>query len=329
MKIFDPNNIQNFIASADNDNTAKVYKHVFKSMDENIANEFDTKENWSEVEDLIIRLKPNSPKHIITICHILGVYAKWLTTQGVSEAEDLFAVIQTVDKTMVWKKAKPNAKKKYISYAQYNEIIREIELYEEYNPLYYTTLFRCVYEGIYCDDMSIIKNMRASDISGNIVTLHDDEGYSYKYNISDKLANDLRQLAEIDIWERPNRYGICKVHMRGLFNDSVFKIEHRSTASDESMKFAYYSKLRKISAEYVGYQLLPQSLFVSGVMHRIRLALQKQNIGLKEAFSEHSRNRMAHSIISVELLRAGKSIEVGNFREMVKGHIEVFDEELG
>ena len=59
-------------------------------------------------------------------------------------------------------------------------------------------------------------------------------------------------------------------------------------------------------------------------MHRIKLELEKNNISLEEAFADNSRNKMAHLIISKELMRCNSSIEIGNFREMVKGHLDSF-----
>ena len=59
-------------------------------------------------------------------------------------------------------------------------------------------------------------------------------------------------------------------------------------------------------------------------MYRIKTELKKNNISLEEAFIVNNRNRIVHSIISNELIRCNSSIEVGNFRELVKGHLESF-----
>ena len=237
----------------------------------------------------------------------------------------MYQMIQSLDKKLIWKKAKPNAKKKFISYEQYQRVIKEIATYEEYNPLYYELLFSCIWHGIYSDDLSVIKNMRKADIDDNgIIILHEDNGHTYKIRVPERLAVDLKKLANIDTWKRPNRFGICNVEMRGAYKDSVFKIENRSTASDDSFRFTYYAKLRKIAKEYLEYSLLPLQLYTSGVMHRIKDELEKNNISLEDAFADNSRNRMAHLIIQKELIRCNSSIETSNFREIVKGHLESF-----
>ena len=314
------NNVERFIESIEVPNTLKVVKFVLRDVDINI-------ENFSlmELEQFILDLKPSSPKTIITIIYVLGMYAKWLQEKGIVSDDNLYQMIQSLDKKLLWKKAKPNAKKKFISHEQYQRVIKDIATYEEYNALYYELLFACIYHGVYSDDLSVLKNLRKSDIQDDgIVTLREDNDHTYKLKVPEKLALDLKKLANINVWERRNRFGICKVDMRGVYKDSVFKIENRSTASNDSYKFTYYAKLRKIAKEYLEYSLLPLQLYTAGIMHRIKVELEKNNISLEEAFADNSRNRMAHLIIQKELIRCNSSIEIGNFRELVKGHLDSF-----
>ena len=313
-------NIERFINSIESPNSQKVAKFALKNIEENIENY-----NQMELEQAILNKRPSSPKEIITIIYILSSYAKWLQEQGIIKNDNMLQILQSFDKKLLWKKAAPFSKKKFISHKQYEQIIKDISTFEEYNALYFELLFSCIYYGIYNDNLSVIKNLRASDIQENgIVTLKEDNSHIYKIKIPERLARDLIQLSTINEWVRPNRFGLCHVEMKGVYSDSVFKVESRSTNSEESYKFSYYSKLRKISKEYVGYSLLPLQLYTSGVMHRIKIELEKNGISLEEAFADNSRNRMAHLIISKELIRCNSSVEVGNFRELVKGHLSSF-----
>lgn len=314
------NNLERFLESVEVANTAKVVRFVFKNTDVNIENY-----NQMELEQFILDLKPNSPKSITTICYILGLYAKWLQEQNIIKNDNLYQMIQSLDKKLLWKKAKPTAKKKFISNEQYEMVIKDIATYEEYNALYYELLFSCIWSGVYNDDLSVLKNLRASDIEDDgILTLHEDNGHIYKFKVSERLAKDLKQLATIDTWQRPNRFGICNVNMRGIHSDSVFKIENRSTASQDSFRFTFYAKLRKIAKEYLEQPLLPLQLYASGLMYRIKAELEKNDISLDEAFADNSRNKMAHLIIQKELTRCNSNFELGNFRELVKGHLDSF-----
>ena len=317
------NYIQQYIDSIEVENSAKVARHVLGDLDIDI--EYYVRKDF---EDLILGLSPNSPKAIVTMCYVLGQYAKWLCENGLAN-ERIVNEIHAIDKKALWKRAKPNAKKKFISYDEYLTALHDIEMYEEFNALYYATLFKCIFEGVYNDDMSVIKNLRASDIKGNVLTLREDNGHTYKFEVSEGLAADLKELAAIDIWERRNPYGICRVSMKGIYADSVFKVEYRKTktqkvTTDGSLRFTYYSKLRKISDEHLSHKILPLQLYASGLMYRIKCKLNQHGITLAQAFAPNARNRIAFEIISEEINRCNNIIEIGNFREMVKGHIDSF-----
>lgn len=319
------NNIQAFIEATElqSKNSAKVVNFVFKKVTEDII-EYDA----NKIQNLILQMKPNCQKDIVTFCWAFGSYAKWLYEQNIVDSNELYEEVQSIDKNELWELAKPNARKKFISNEQYRLIIEDIESNEEYNSLYYKALFMCIYEGIYNDDLSVIKNLRLADIEDNIVTLHEDDGYSYKLKISNQLAFDLKQLATIDCWERPNRYGLCQIETRGIYSDSIFKIENRSTASDDSFRFSLYAKLRKIAKNYVGYQLLPLQLYISGIMHRLGYLFQKNDLNMYQVFADNYRSTLARSLVSAELLRCNDKVKYSNFRDIVKGHIDVFDSDI-
>lgn len=313
-------NVKRFMESVQVPNTAKVVKFILKNAEANI-------EDYSlmELEQFILDRKPSSQKEIITTCYVLGMYAKWLQEKGIVNNDNFYQMVNSLDKKLLWKKAKPNAKKKFINNEEYKRVIKDIATYEEYNALYYELLFSCIWNGLYNEDLSVIKNLRSSNISDDgIVTLQEDNGHTYKLKIPEKLAYDLKQLASINTWQRPNRFGICNVEMRGVYPDSIFKIENRSTASNESFRFTYYAKLRKIAKEYLDHSLLPLQLYTSGIMYRIKAELKKNGIPLEEAFADNSRNKTAHMIIEKELIRCNSGIETSNFRELVKGHLDSF-----
>lgn len=106
-----------------------------------------------------------------------------------------------------------------------------------------------------------------------------------------------------------------------------FKIEERKTSSpstQDSYRFTFYAKLRKIADEYLEFRILPFQLYISGIMHRIILRLNQNEVSVTEAFADNSRNRKAFEVISAELSRCNYTSEVGNFREIVKGHLDFF-----
>lgn len=306
-------NFDGFINTFDSSNTVKIAKSM------SIIGEFDYSNCTPiDIENIILDMKPNSPKSITTICYIFGLYAKYVGN------DDLYHMIRDIDRNVLWIKAKPNAKKKYLSHSDFENVYHEIGVYEEYNSFYMQTLFRCLYEGIYNDDMSFVKNLRASDIRENIVILRDDDGKEYSISISDKLAEDLKVLGKINVWNRKNRYGECKINTTGLHSDSCFKVEKRKGSSEYSYRFTYYRILRKIAKEYLEYNLLPLQIYVSGIMHRVEFNLNENGISLHDAFANGNKDRTVSKIIASELARCNYDIDVRNFREMVSGHLDVF-----
>lgn len=302
-----------FIETLEPPNTKKVVKSLSKLGEYDYSNITPVK-----LESIILSLKPNSPKAITTICYVLGLYAKYLND------DDFYYMVHDIDRNAIWILAKPNAPKKFISNSKFKQVYKDIELYEEYNSFYISTLFRCLYEGIYSDDMSVIKNLRASDIKENIVTLRPDNGEVYDLAVSDKLASDLIKLGGIDVWERRNRYGTAKIKITGLHKDTCFKVENRKGSDAYSYRFTYYRILRKIAKEYLEFNLLPLQIYVSGIMYRIEIKLEKFDIKLEEAFATGNRNKVVNMIISNELTRCNCNTEVRNFREIVNGHLDVF-----
>lgn len=305
---------KNFIESLEAPNTKKVVKSLQAIGDYDYSNC-----TIEELEKVIISMSPNSPRAIITICYILGLYARYLGDNR------LYNLSQEIDRNALWLKIKPNATKKFISNSSFEEVYHDVGVYEDFNSFYYQTLFRCLYEGIYNDDMSVIKNLRASDVDGNEVTLREDNGHSYSLTISTVLANSLKELGIVDTWERKNRYGVCQIKTTGLYFDSCFKVENRKGSSEYSYRYTYYRILRKISKEYLEYNLLPLQIYVSGIMYRIGLKLSEHNISLEEAFADQNRDRLVSKIIAEELTRCNCDTEIRNFRQMVKGHLDVFE----
>ena len=306
-------NFMNFVKTLESPNTIKVVNSL------QAIGQYDYSECTPvDLEQIILSIHPNSPKAIVTICYVMGLYAKYL------ENDKLYHMIQDIDRNSLWLMAKPNAPKKFISHSSFEEVYHDVGVYEDLNSFYYQTLFRCLYEGIYTDDMSVIKNLRASDVHGNTVTLREDNGHSYDLMISIELANNLRDLGAIDIWERKNRYGVCQIKTTGLYFDSCFKVENRKGSSEYTYRYSYYRILRKIAKEYLEYNLLPLQIYISGMMYRIGLKLQEHDISLEEAFADQNRDRLVSKIISEELKRCNCDTEIRNFRQAVKGHLDIF-----
>lgn len=303
---------EQFLASLGSPNTVKVARS-YKAIAE------CAQYTEAAVNQTILAMKPKSQKNIITICNIWRRYAEFLGEQ------QLLQILQKVDSMALWQEAKPMAEAKFMSHTEYMDACRLIDSqWDLLNPMYYKSLLRCLYEGIYSDDMSVLKNLRAADINVNIVTLREDNGNTYQMQIPADLADNLLQLPS-EPFLRRNRNATFPITVSGVYHDSCFKVEHRKGSREDAYQFVYYRILRVITKDYMERKnLLPLQIYISGIMHRIGLKLNERGISIEDAFSEHNRDRRVGQIIADELLRCNCNMEVKNFRQMVKGHLDTF-----
>lgn len=285
-----------------------------------------------EIENVILDIHPNSEKNITSICYALSLYAKFLQEKGDVPDDSIDRNIHYIQRKVLWEKAKKQVPKRFISHKSYLELIEELE-YEDLNATYYLSLIRCIYEGAYSDNLSVLYNMRGKDIDidNNRICLHSsygNESDDYDYELPTDLLVDLHELSHNQYWERLNRFNAYRVMIEGLYPDSCFKIENRNRTEDDGVAFerSYANKMRKILDVY-GYKALkPKQLFVSGVMYRIRLELEKNGYDLKESFSHNNKNREVARIIQNELDRCHYKTKSNLFRQIVNGDIEIFME---
>lgn len=313
------NTYENFINTLDT-NSAKFASYYSAIGDADFSE--CTKE---QIEEIILNFKPVNPREITTICSIMGKYADFLGNVAMAD------IIRSIKRKELWEKAKANAPQRYISNKGFNEVCRKILLCEEYNAFYKNVLFRAVYEGIYNEDMSVVKNLRASDIHGNVVTLRDDNGNVRDLEISSDLAKDLIELSMLDKWERQNKHSAFSIPISGEYPDNCFKCETRPlrTKSNYTIQFRniYHRLLRNIVKEYVDFSLPPSRLYISGIMYRICRNLKDAGYDAMNAFGERNKNSEVSAIISDELTSSGYTQTVANFKEAIRGHHEIFFEE--
>lgn len=306
------NTFQSFLETL-NSNSAK-----FAVCYSAIGDEDYTDCTVEKVEEVILKLNPTSPRTITTICYLMTLYAKFI------ENEQMVTAIKNIDRNIVWDKAKPNVSPKFISNETFREICSSIDTFEECNALFKRVLFQCIYEGVYNDDMSVLKNLRGSDIKGNIVTLKNNSKEMRQMEISDKLARDLIELGKISTWDRKNRYGYFNIETIGEYADSCFKFEVRQGSNGSQYKHSFYRIIRDISKDYLEYTLSPSNLYLSGLMYRVCEKLKDAGFDAEKAFVKHNNSSEISSIIETELRRCGYYSTVPNFKECLRGHTDIF-----
>lgn len=304
----------NFLIHVETSKDKKIFKKYKKLGEYDYSNCTE-----QDIINIVSSFNPSCPVSISRICDNIREYALFINDK------QLYDLVAKEKEHEIWETIKETYPKKFISYAEFNRIYNEIDSYEELNAVYYKTLFRSIYEGIYNDDMSIIKNLKSSDINGNMVTLYDDSDSSYVIEIHEELAEDLKRLRKINIWERYNRLGKTNVNIKGPFPDSCFKVENRKKSEDTLVRYSssYYRTFKKIAIKYAGYDLTPKSLYISGIVHRIKMKLIEEGLSIEYAFTSRNRDPIARKIIFDELNKSNISSDI-YFKRIVQKHINNF-----
>ena len=279
-----------------------------------------------DIEKVILSFKPKNPRAITTLTNIMLQYARFLNDTHMEE------VVKSVNRAALWGKFKDKVPGKFLSNKQYIELCKQITINESFNVLYKKTLFMAAYEGIYSDDLSVYKNLRVSDIHGNIVTIHDDNGNVRDVEISDELVKSLIELGSVNTWERQNAYGLFAVEILGAYNDCCFKMEMRASSTNRpnAYKDNYYRLFRTVSNEYLGYSTTAKQVYISGIMYRVCKNIKAAGFNPEDIMREHkhSNSESINNIFKEEFQKSGYTSSVANFKEYIRGHEDVFFEDI-
>ena len=274
----------------------------------------------ADIEAVILSLKPQSETSVRDIKYVVSAYIEYLGNNSLAEQ------VRKMNNSDLYSKAKTDAKQRFVSYSDYVELCKNINMYEDFNQIYYKSLIMSIYEGIYNDDLIVLKNLRASDvnIAEHCVTVHGKtEDDVYIVPTTKELADNLVELGKTHTWERLNRYGVVSIPVTGIYPDSCFKLEMRV----DGMEYynCYYNRLRKMYTEHLGYSVSPARLYVSGLMHRIATKLKERGFTLRDAFINNRRSIEMKAIIKAELKKSGNRIPIQNLRCLVRGNLDVFE----
>lgn len=283
-----------------------------------------------ELKQIIIDKQPKSKREITVILNSAARYARYCNNdQLLSVIEE----IRAMGRANIWTIAKPNAEKIYISNKEFKIAMIGLnpndpdEEFEE-NTLYYRTLFWAVYEGIFNYNMSVLENLRASDIDleNRSVTLRDDKENTYIMNeMSEQLLIDLIQCSKLLYWEQKKRgNSLARYDMVGKYPDACFKAV--TTKAKQNLRAGYTAKLKKITTTYYDGQISPTHIYYSGIAYRVAERLKTNDISLEEAFRPNNNSFLQKKIIEQELIRSHYKNPVSKFKEIIDSHLEIMED---
>ena len=301
-----------------------LIKVVFRTIDkEGYYDDFLVENNTPELLIKIFQtLKPNSNKKCQNIKYALLVYAK---DTGNEEACNM---LNDMDNKRTWLMCKPMVKEdtiRFITHEEYLEAVDEIEKHEPINDLFLSTLFMCVYEGIYTKDFSVLINLKASDIDDkNNVTVYDDLGNNWKISITTRLRLKIKELAIQQ--EREVMYGgkLAIKSTIGDYPDTVFKALLTKKTPGHETKINLYKKLNYIVKEYIEHELPPYHLYISGIMYRMAMEFHLNNKDILDVFLSKRSTKENYTIIKKVLDDSHYPGDFYQLKQLVQGYVSMF-----
>lgn len=283
-----------------------------------------------QFEEALIKSKPNSLQEVSSSMFALEEFLKWLLKNGHGSNQQCIEEIHKVNRQSVFYGSLEvnGIKRKYISNDEYKLVMKKIGE-SEINDVYYKALFSAVYEGIYSDDMSVIMNLKDSDVDGKVVHLHNDYGESWDVTVSDECAQLLIKNARLQDFFIVAPYGGYRTEKEYCGRDgsknACFKTALRNPSADrkQSCRQSYCRILRNLD-EYLGRHVKPKNIFLSGVMYRSSIEMEKCGMSLEDAFVYGYDNKEAMAVIKDELNRSRYNIDNKGIKENIKGHLDEF-----
>lgn len=273
------------------------------------------------VDDLKELIKEFNPRTVTVVTRIMLVMRKYANFLNDNHFIETLSKLNRKD---VWNEIKPDMTKKFFSNEDIEELFEAINLDNELNNVvYYRSLIRCIYEGIYSKDLSVLKNLKSTDLNGNVITVREDSGNTYELEISKKLADDIKELGYIDYWVQRNARTEYEIKTIGEDKRSCFKINRRRDGV--TYYDYYYKRMHFIFKKYYGHVVSPFVIYISGMMHRIKIALEKNGFTLRESFMEQNRDILTREIIEHEMKRSNCNMLLGELKERVRGCIDNFE----
>lgn len=282
-----------------------------------------------DLAQIVIDSKPSSLQDVSSATLAIKEYIRWLGEQNKTIPRSLNQ-IEFLNKQMIYNASieKNGVEKKYISKSDLDSAIDKI-YNSEVNYEYCVALVMAIYEGIYSDDMDVIRNLKRSDVGDGYVVLTNDDGYRWRFDVSEELTELLVKVSRItEFYIRTPRddYRPEKefVGWDGS-EDACFKVPSRTVVADRKKSSAqsYRFRIRKMD-EYFGRHIKPKDIYISGIVNRINDKLAEHGITLNEAFAFRGMNRIAINIIKEELKRSGHEKNIAHLRSIIKGHLDEF-----
>lgn len=294
--------------SEENPSYKYVIQRVFRFLEEDGYQVNDINRlTLEEFNTFFLRHKPKSVRTLRGWIFALNLYAKTY------HKKHLANVMEKVDRMKLSGIVQDDqASRKFISHDEYLQILKDVRQGEEYNRDYQVAFLMAHYNGLFTGDRAVMRNLRGSDLDGNILTLRPSDGEPYKLEVEEDFAKLIPIVAEQKKWDRVNYRGEFSNPIYGDHPDSVFKIE---PINHSDYKTTYYGKYRKLQKRYMPFDVSPRNFYLSGILYRANQNLSAFGFSLEDAMK--TRNPVARQLLQAELDRVHYPGNIATLREIV------------
>lgn len=315
----DNNNLENFVKYLEDYSPTNIAFYntcsdFFEKYGDNISEE--------SICEYIAKKKYTTFKGVRRLLTLISAYGK---SAG---SKETVALAKNLDAKKLWSQTTAPSNR-FVSYAQFQDIYNSLDSDYAINGLYCRTLFLAVYEGVYSGTFDVLANLRASDIHGNVLTLRTDNGHVYDFEVSQMLADNLRELSRVKEWAIQKGDVWCYLDMTSAYDDSCFKVCVKETL-DKDISVSVRRKLRSLFGKTIidfvhDKTCHPYQFYVSGLLHRITPTLKAEGLTISDALKAPY-SQVAVKILRDEMTRCNDLSDVATLRTSMSGYLDMFME---
>lgn len=167
----------------------------------------------------------------------------------------------------------------------YKTIIEETENAQD------GVIFALLFEGVYGEGLSELRNLKKSDVDGNRIHLTDESGEQRSILVSSECISIVNEAAQQEEYFKTILADDGKVHAEKyeLYDSEfVLRLIDRKGAEDQISAQAIRQRFKKIKDFYKNHYLTPSSVRLSGMIDMARHIVKERNLSsIEDLTTEH------------------------------------------
>jgi hypothetical protein len=249
----------------DSEDTRNVMKYIFYySFGEELPRNKDLYDfNLDEIIKVITNSRPKSLSVAITRVRYISQYIAWAISPEINLRRDNLNPLLNFDEGW-FKECVRTDVKQFISKTELDEIIGHLENYQD------KVVLQLLFEGIYGRESTELRNLKRTDIKGNIVTVYDDyKEEPRQVELSDEAIKIIEKADEETIYKLKNGLSDARSNEAEIL-DTEYVIKNTSrgrSQAERTKQNIILNRIRMVSELFDLPDLTPKSINRSGMIY--------------------------------------------------------------